>query len=242
MATEFSRLYRELCHSFPHDLPQDIGYTRERKQVLKTLGYDVHINEPKIVVPAKHHGKAARRKIPEARLKAISVESHENFKNQRKIKAMTVKTQQVHELTSQIQGLMSQNKFVSKNLWSKYDKIYGTSSHDDKIGDKKADVASPTRCAESFKRDSSVIRSDFSKYKWTKSERDRLNVLYFELEKPANGSVGAWDVYYEGFASRFLITFPHRDKQEVIEKIQEMYAVRHFKEKGEIEYWKSIKT
>lgn len=124
MATEFSRLYRELCHSGPNDSLKDIYFTRERKQVLKSLGYEIK-SEPKKYEISKYHGKGPRRRIIEARLKAISSEVNQDHKKQLKIRELTRKTQEVNDLTEKIQTLLSENKYVSNHLWSKYDQIYG---------------------------------------------------------------------------------------------------------------------
>lgn len=244
MATEFSRLYRELCHSGPNDSLKDIYFTRERKQVLKSLGYDIK-SEPQKYQISKYHGKGPRRRIIEARLKAISSEVSEERKKQLKIRELTRKTQEVNDLTEKIQTLLSENKYVSNHLWAKYDQIYGyettnnNNNNNNKISKNQTKSKTVTITTQ---RPRSIIKTDYSKSKWTKEERDRLNYLYNEIKRPSGHTIDAWEVYYSEFASQFRIFFNHRSESEVIEKIKDMYANRQFTELGEENYWQNVRA
>jgi hypothetical protein len=48
MSTEFLRLYHQLTRVDPHNSNPDVRYEKERKEVLKTLGYSVTGLEPRI--------------------------------------------------------------------------------------------------------------------------------------------------------------------------------------------------
>lgn len=255
MSTEFSRLYRELCHSGPNDSVKDIYFHRERKQIFQILGYLPHEGaggERPAYQVSKHHGKASRRRIHEAHLKAISLDGAKERKKQQEIRDLSRKTAEVNELTNQIQSLLQQNKYVGKNLWSKYDKIYGEqySSNELPVVDGPTSKGSPLQLAshttpepkQTSRRTRSIIRSDYSKEKWTKEERDRLNYLYLELNRPSSHNLGAWEVYFSEFATQFRVFFPHRSHEVVVEKIKEMYATRRFTESGEGVYWANVRA
>lgn len=235
MATEFSRLYRELCHSGPNDHIHDLHFTRERKQVLKALGYDIKSKSDNFR-RSKHHGKGARRRQLEARLAAISINADDARKKELAIRALSRKTSEVNELTNKIQGLLADNKFVSQNLWAKYDKIYGVHS------EKKSDAVTrpKTIATPAMPRSKSTIRFDYSKNKWSKEEREKLNNIYWDLKKPSTKSVSAWENYFLEFASIFRIFFHERSETEVVAKIKDLYATRQFDEKGENEYWSRV--
>lgn len=240
MATEFSRLYRELCHVDPHASNTDVKYLRERKSVLKTLGYEVDVTEPLLAVPLKFHGKAARRRAKEIHLNAVSVEASKETKYKREMKSLSVKTQQINELTTKIQGLMSENKYVSPHLWSKYDKIYGAISENKHNSNAPS---SPTRqITKTIPRPAAIIRRDFSKHKWTKAEREKMNELYLHLLKPLASTLGAWDVYFDQFSSKFQLFFPQHSKEDIIDQIKTQFSLRQFKERGEEKYWEGVRA
>jgi hypothetical protein len=248
MSTEFSRLYRELCHSGPDDPIKDIHFNRERKQVFKALGYQIK-SEPERYQVSKHHGKAPRRRFNEARLKAISSEVAGDRKRQLEMRELSRKTLEVNELTNKIQTLLADNKYVGKNIWSQYDKIYGynTANHlsPSRTLPSKSQKPAPkgfVPVGETERRARSVIRCDYSKAKWTKEERDRLNYLYLQLIRPPSHSIEAWNVYFAEFASQFRVFHSQRCESEVIEKVKEMFASRQFTESGEGLYWTNVRT
>ena len=236
MATEFSRLYRELCHSGPNDPIYDIQFTKERKQVLRALGHDIKSQSKNLKIP-KYHGKAARRRAHEARLQAISAEADIERRKEMEIRALSKRTNEVNELTNQIQSLMAQNKFVSKNLWAKYHRIYG----------EHAEVSEPTKIpplhppvAPTIPRPAARTRSTYSENKWTKAEREKLNSIYWTLQKPGGHSMSAWNNYFVDFATQFRIFYNKRSEKEVIAKIKDLYATRQFEEVGESKYWSGL--
>lgn len=243
MATEFLRMYRELCHVDPNAETADVTFFKERKTVFRTLGYEIEDDNTKIVERTKHHGKAARRRILEAHLNAISPSQNADSKRQREIHAMEIKTQQINEVTNQIQALMLNNKYVSPNLWSKYDKIYGESisSNIPKIN-KSQTQTNQWKNLPSLPRQCSVIRTDYSHHKWTKEEMKKLNIIYLELEKPKHSSEKKWEIYLEEFSNTFLLFFDTKSKQEIIDKIKELYISRQFKEEGEEVYWNNVQV
>lgn len=244
MATQFSRLYRELCQTSPHDKARDVYFTRERKVLLADLGHKVQIKKDTPVQLCKHHGKAARRRSHEARLKAISVEDIEKAKKEREVRELSMRTNQVHELTSKIQSLIQNDKYVSKNLWAKYDKIYGeaqASSQPDTTN--RSTSKTSNKCTEgkgSQKRSKLCVRMDYSKNKWSKAERERLNIIYWELKRPATKSLALWDNYFLEFAHNFQVFFSGRSIDAIVRKVKHMYATRQFEEPGEKKFWKSV--
>ena len=245
MSTQFSRLYRELCQSNPHDPVYDIHFTKERKGVLASLGHSVNIHKDIPVQLNKHHGKAARRRKAASRLKAISVENSSKLKREREDRQTSMKTAQVHALTTKIQGLMQEDKFVSKNLWSQYDRIYGeqnsstVDSHSrKKIPMRELKTDSDRRGIQ--KRTKSSIRIDYSKNKWSKVEREKLNRIYWELKRPASKSLALWENYFLEFAHIFHVYFSDRSIDSIVQKVKYLYATRQFAEPGEMNYWKSV--
>jgi hypothetical protein len=242
MSTEFSRLYRELCHSGPNDHIKDIHFDRERKQIFKALGYEIK-SEPDRFQVSKHHGKAPRRRIQEARLKAISVEGAQDRKRQLEMRELSRKTQEVNELTNQIQKLLAENKYIGKHLWAKYDKIYGHETSNQTVPLRNIPTRSPKPVPKEItQRSRSVIRCDYSKAKWTKEERDRLNYLYLELNRPSGHNIAAWEVYFTQFAEQFRVFHPQRGQSEVVEKVKDMFANRQFTESGEGSYWMNVRA
>jgi hypothetical protein len=242
MSTEFSRLYRELCHSGPNDSIKDIHFDRERKQVFKALGYQIK-SEPQRYQLSKHHGKAPRRRIHEARLKAISVDGTQDRKRQLEMRELSRKTQEVNELTNQIQTLLAENKYIGKHLWAKYDKIYGHETSEQTVPSRTLSTGSSKQVPKEItQRSKSVIRCDYSKAKWTKEERERLNSLYLGLNRPSGHNVTAWEVYFTQFAEQFRVFHPQRSQGEVVEKIKDMFANRQFTESGEGNYWATVRA
>jgi hypothetical protein len=251
MATQFSRLYRELCHSDPNGPAIDIHYTKERKGVLASLGHSVNIHKDVTVQLCKHHGKGARRRAPEAKLKAIGIEDSLRIKKEREIRQLSMKTNKVHELTNKIQRLLQADKFVSKNLWAQYDQIYGEAGDSTpppiagrllKSGANtlpKMPKKEPEKKGVQ-KRTKSSVRVDFSKNKWSRAERDKLNTIYWELKRPNSKSLALWNNYFMEFASIFCVYFSGRSIDSVIKKVKYMYSTRQFAEPGESAYWQSV--
>jgi hypothetical protein len=88
-------------------------------------------------------------------------------------------------------------------------------------------------------RSTHTLNKSYTASSWSKSERERLNHIYWELERPRNNNytLQPWREYYTNFASKFITYFPQRSMQEIREKVQYMITNRVFKEKGENEYW-----
>lgn len=251
MATQFTRLYRELCNSDPNGPVNDIHFNKERKGVLASLGHAVNIHKDVSVQLCKHHGKGARRRGPAARLKAIGIEDSLKIKREREVRMLSMKTSKVHELTSKIQGLLQEDKFVSKNLWAQYDQIYGESQEEVPATQKKSNNRGGKYSVKQIpkaipekkgvqKRTKSSIRIDYSKNKWTKPERDKLTTIYWELKRPSTKSIALWNNYFLEFAHIFHVYFSARSIDSIIEKVRYMFDNRLFAEPGESTYWKSV--
>lgn len=248
MATQFSRLYRELCHSSPSDQAHDIYFTKERKGVLATLGHAVNVHKDVPVQLCKHHGKGARRRAPAAKLKAIGIEDSLKTKREREIRQLSLKTSKVHALTNKIQGLLQDEKFVSKNLWAQYDQIYGESGDVPPAFDiSRAKTLPQLQLTKAVpekkgvqKRTKSVVRMDFSQNKWSRAERDKLNSIYWELKRPATKSLALWNNYFLEFASIFHVYFSERSVDSIVQKVKYMFSTRQFAEPGENVYWQSL--
>jgi hypothetical protein len=69
-----------------------------------------------------------------------------------------------------------------------------------------------------------------------------MSSLYNEIKPPHNYYKPQWDVYYEGFVTRFRYFYPNRNFDEVQKKIEEMVLKRRFKEVGEKKYWEAMRN
>jgi hypothetical protein len=91
-----------------------------------------------------------------------------------------------------------------------------------------------------IKRSVTVIRKDFTQYKWTKEERNRLNALYWDVNKPLMNTNEAWNDYVQQFAARFKEYYPSKETDDIIEKLRQFIKFRSMKEPGEKEFWGKI--
>lgn len=191
MATEFLRLYRELTKQDIDALVPDLNFDKERRSVMKALGYRVG-NSPERVRASKHHGKTARLRMEETRTKSLSGEILQRERNLRERQRELDKS---NELNSELQGLLLKNKHIPKKLWVK---AYGNADTEPNIFEdmktsqliRSATVPrKPNACV--FDSDHGKIRKGAggfelhkSRNHWTPDEIERLNNVYWELELP----------------------------------------------------------
>ena len=76
--------------------------------------------------------------------------------------------------------------------------------------------------------------------KWHKEERDCLNKLYEELERPNVKVPSLWEVYYRRVYERFRPFYPQKGYEEVRNKVVEMIRKRQFKTTEERVFWDGV--
>lgn len=254
MSSEFFRLYRELCRS-DAVAETDYSHLRERKDVMRVLGYDVGSGQ-KHVERSKHHGKAARRFAPQKRLKAIATDNKEEARRMKELYETSSKASDIQILTLKMQECVARSEKIPHSLWRKYNDIF--MKNDGSSSNPPLSIPSPSKgdsiqlptihnSKENIKersittrRSDTILRKDFTENKWSLEERERLNAIYWILNKPSVQILSAWEQYYVEFASRFRAFYPRRSQEEIIVKIQEMISLRQMKEPGEAQYWKNI--
>jgi hypothetical protein len=79
-----------------------------------------------------------------------------------------------------------------------------------------------------------------SLHKWSRDERDKLTQVYSSMREPQYANL--LPDFYHVIASRFLVFYPSRGAEEVVEKLHTMKKHQQLKRPGEIEYWKSVQA
>ena len=256
MATEFLRLYRELCKQDIDKPVPDPTFLHERKVLLKKLGHKIGSSPDPVRIP-KHHGKSARLKCHEAKLKAISSKSGDETKRLRELRESIRIANAAYEMNKELKMHLEANEPIPNKL---YKELFGTSKPTGKSGTVEArgkstgGVILPT-----IPRKPNLHSEDDDRMKsvnyWGPLEIERLNKIYWELELPPDLSRSkqktedntraarrqAWDNYYKTFAKRYQLFYPLRSEREVIKKVSEYLLTHRFKEPGENEYWGSVK-
>jgi hypothetical protein len=252
MATEFLRLYKELCRETKESIDSGIKiksseddishvqmYPSTRLSVFNQLGYNVGDINPKRIQPLKYHGKMARR-LAEIKLtnnkssnqieKANSESTREKAIKKKQLNDIFIETERINKIASEIQKLTTEGKSIGNDLVLKL--ANDSKSRTAAVKLKKLPPISYTQKREIF------ISVNTSSNKWTIEEREKLNQLYHEIEKPTTNYLESWNLYYKNIADRFVGLYPKRKHSDVVEKIIIMITSRQMKEKGEIEYWK----
>lgn len=248
MATEFFRLYRELGRVDINGKPEDIQYTKDRKYVLGALGHDVgFILEP--TKASKHHGRVARRRLKEKLQDAVKVDKR---LEQSRARLLLDVTNQNNELRDMLKGMeqVNSNRRIPDSFWTQYETLFP--SKDALAVSITADAApsapparessSPGRAKiePTIPRTETIIRKSFTTNRWSAAERDRMNKLYWEINRPVISDSTAWKEYYQEFAARFRSYYPHRTAKEIIVKAKELVSHRALKEPGEKEFWSAL--
>lgn len=255
MATEFLRLYKELCKEEREEMDSGkvkkltssssstaLMYPSTRLSVMSELGYDVGLEAPIRVKPMKYHGKMARRSI-ELRIKLLEENpaakkeklnpnaNRDRAAEKKKLHDIMLETERINKVAQEIEKLTTAGKPIGEELIRKL-------ANDKKNRSAAYAIKKLPPISSTSKREISLYRKDLSKHKWTLEERDKLNSLFQELEKPSSIHLQAWNLYYKNFSNRFRSLFTNRSETEVIEKLQGMILMRQMREPGEEKFWK----
>jgi len=93
------------------------------------------------------------------------------------------------------------------------------------------------------RRKEQAVDKNYTTSGWSKAERACMNDIYWKLDRPRADKFqkGPWRSYYEDFASRFLVVYPKRSRDEVVKKVESLITARAFKERGEDAFWQEHK-
>lgn len=241
--SEFFRLYRELGKSSNIDArAKDISYDRERKEVLKAIGYDIK-GIRKAVQPNLNHGKYARRIQNERHLAAISGDylKHQ-YRKKKEFNDMLIETDKINSAAKELSELLAEKKPIPRLLLKQITGSHGSSaaptlSSQSQSMDLKPHVVPDPILPRVF----SKVRKSMSLNKWSPEERQRLNQLYNEIKPPPVSHKGMWELYYETIAYRFKDFFPRRSIDDIVTKVEELVTDRKLKEGGEKQFWQGLK-
>ena len=122
MATEFLRLYRELSKQDIDKPVPDLTFLHERKVLLKKLGYKIG-NSPDPVRIPKHHGKSARLKFNEAKLRAHSSNSGDETKKLLELRESIKVANEAYEMNKELKKHLEANEPIPNKL---YKELFGS--------------------------------------------------------------------------------------------------------------------
>ena len=244
----FGKLYRELCNDSLSKPSTDTDYFDQRVEVMRMIGLGGSGTGGKKVQPrrvrgSKYHGKEARYRQGEARLKAISQDNA----------TVATKRLAVARAVNEVQ----KNFEVSKKLGTfvKNKQAFPPSLMRELLGrdaTRKPNVAlsplskrKPVDFGPSPKVTMAklpVFVTEKEKNKWHKEERDYLNKLYEEMEqdRPTKKVPELWDIYYRNMYERFKPFYPTRTRPEVESKINDMITKRQFVSTKEKDFWETV--
>ena len=235
MTTDFFRLYRELERVGPDSKPIDISYDRERKEIMKTLGFDVKDTSTRVQRP-KHHGKFARRTEASKKQEALLSNFGEEYRKRKVFHDVLYEAGRLNDASTQLGKLISEKKPIPKKIWTLLTPL--AAKPKTALVERKA--LPPIESNEVIPRVSVQLSCPPSSNLWTNPERKRLNSLYHEVRRPPAPNLLMWKVYYETMAARFRTFYPQRSEAEVISKLEDMILKRQMKEDGEVVYWRNI--
>ena len=216
-------------------------YSNTRMSVMTRLGVE-GMGEEKFVrtKPNPHHGKAARRQAAammnkprgESNSAGEAQKGREKADARKKFNELMNETERINKVAKEIQQQLDMGQSISNNLVMKL-----ANEKKKRISIQKPKKLPPLTHKETFPRELTVTKRDFSKNKWTSEERERMNTLFHEIEKPSGNVLGAWEQYYKGFADRFRCVIPGRSEADVIEKLQSMILKRQMHNDEEKQFW-----
>jgi hypothetical protein len=133
MSTEFLRLYHQLTRIDPQDPNPDVRYMKERKEVLRTLGYAVQATageerEMQRVEPNKYHGKMARRTQWEKKKKAIVTDHAAEGRRRLALTAVIKEADKLNGAVSELTRLLADKQPIPRQLWEELAPSTGASS------------------------------------------------------------------------------------------------------------------
>lgn len=225
MATEFLRLYKELCKNdremidtgMPrkhNEVQESAMYPSMRLSVLSELGYDTFQNIPAPVQPSRYHGKMARRLAKlkntgdgdEGSSKAKNREPNamrEQALKRKLLAGIVAETTRISKVTAEIEKFSVLGQPISDDLVFKL-------ANETKRRTVAARVATlPPPKPVFTKREPFKLKSG-SKNKWSNEEREKLNSLFIENPPPSTSQLTAWSLYYKNMAQLFCGIFRKR--------------------------------
>lgn len=259
MATEFLRLYKELCAGTRVETDSGAMVKQSRSQgnegdmypavrlsVMAQLGFDVGLACPIRTQPSKHHGKQARRSKeikamisgPGGNSSTKNVTSTRDEAAKKKhLNDIMQETERINKVAREIEAMTTLGKPINNDLVLKLaneTKKRTAANIVNRFG------KLPPLSTVTTAREPSVIRKDFSGNKWSQEELEKMNSLFHEIPKPSTKHLDAWYHYYKNLAARFRSLYGHRSEQSVIEKFQCVILKRQLKESGERTFWKEL--
>lgn len=249
--SEFRKLYRDLCNVTPSGQVEDLAFEKDRKNVMRDLGYKMKGVPPR-VCGLKYHGASARRDANESRLKALGSNYAETVKKKKYLHDLLVDSEKINKVTKEIEQYILENKPVPNYIFDKLPaddtimKIQMEAKMERAKRNKNLSAILPGQknvialppLSKTRQRQPINIMKEFTTTRWSKEERDLLNKLYHEVPRPSNKKkLDLWKVYYENISYRFKEFFPIRNQIDIEKKLEEMIIKRQFKEIGEAEFW-----
>jgi len=92
-----------------------------------------------------------------------------------------------------------------------------------------------------LKRQSENALSQTAGMKWGPYEREKLNNLYWELDRPKRPGADALNDHLHLYAKRHRVLFKNRPTEEIVDRVRYMLRFNIFKEKDEAQYWSEKK-
>ncbi len=250
----FGKLYRELCNNHPvgnlTKTTDNVNYFDERIEVMRMIGLgpgskgasSSSKKGPMRAPRNRHHGKEARYRAPEARLKALKEDNGVTAVKRLEIARAVNEVTKSFEVSKQLGTFVKEKKpFPQKLLRELLGKKAMRGGKDAPLSPiikrKPVDFGPEPRITVGKEpvKVMTVMES-----KWQKDERDYLNMLYEELERPTAKVPSLWNIYYRSMYERFRPFYPRRTYKEVREKVVEMIKKRQFKTTVEKEFWDNV--
>lgn len=252
MSSGFGKLYRELCSNHPvgnlTKTTDAVDFFDERIEVMRMCGLGPgskgsSVKKGPVRAPRnKHHGKEARYRAPEARLKALKEDNSTKAIKRLEIARAVNEVTKSFEVSKQLGTFVKEKKpFPQKLLRELLGKKAMRPSKDKTLSPliKRKLVDFGPEPKINVRKEEVTIKAPMDT-KWEKEERDYLNMLYEELERPTAKVASLWNIYYRNFYERFRPFYPNRSYKEVREKLVEMIKKRQFKTTVERQFWDNV--
>lgn len=243
--SQFGKLYRELCNDSLSKPSTDTDYLEQRLEVMRMVGVGDKSGkkvQPKRVRGNKNHGREARFRAPEARLKAIGEDNATTAIKRLAVARAVNEVQKSFEVSKKLGTFVKNKKPFPPSLMRELLGREATRKGQvtlSPLSKKKPVDFGPSPKITVAKLPVTVSEKD--KNKWHKEERDYLNKLYEEMDesRPTKKVPALWDIYYRNMYERFRPFYPHRTRDEVEKKIVEMISKRQFVSTKEKNYWET---
>jgi hypothetical protein len=248
MASKFSLLWADLNKLTPMTQARDTSYEKDRKEIMGQLGLLGGKNEQvvKSIAPRvqlnRHHGKKARAMENSAHQTALHHDS----------KADAVRRLEVQSIVHEVEAKNAISKELAKYV--KAQQPIPPRLLKELTGAKlsRSGMLPPIEVKEKFHGyvppptnpivvpRKVITMHAVTRNKWSAEERDYLVELYREMERPQGARVELWKIYYERLSERFRSLFPHRQHQEIADKLHTMIEKKQMHAVSEVEHWKKL--